>query len=63
VVVEQAFGLGGLGQVLISSVQQKDFPVVQAICLLLVAAFVVLNLTAELIGLLIDPRARKAGAG
>ena len=60
VVVEQAFGLGGLGQVLISSVQQKDFPVVQAICLLLVAAFVVLNLTAELIGLLIDPRARKA---
>jgi ABC-type dipeptide/oligopeptide/nickel transport system permease component len=34
--------------------------VVQAICLLLVAAFVVLNLTADLIGLLIDPRARKA---
>jgi peptide/nickel transport system permease protein len=62
VVVEQAFGLGGLGQVLISSVQQKDFPVVQAICLVLVMAFVVLNLAAELLGLLIDPRARKAGA-
>jgi len=62
VVVEQAFGLGGLGQVLISSVQQKDFPVVQAICLVLVMAFVVLNLAAELLGLLIDPRARKASA-
>jgi len=61
VVVEQAFGLGGLGQVLISSVQQKDFPVVQAICLILVMAFVVLNLAAELLGLLMDPRARKGG--
>jgi peptide/nickel transport system permease protein len=61
VVVEQAFGLGGLGQVLIASVQQKDFPVVQAVCLVLVTAFVVLNLAAELLGLLIDPRARKGG--
>lgn len=58
VVVEQAFGLGGLGQVLISSVQQKDFPVVQAICLVLVTAFVVLNLVAELVGAALDPRAR-----
>jgi peptide/nickel transport system permease protein len=58
VVVEEAFGLGGLGQLLISSVQQKDFPVVQAICLLLVTAFVVLNLAAELVGAALDPRAR-----
>lgn len=58
VVVEQAFGLGGVGQLLISAVQQKDFPVVQAICLVLVTAFVLLNLVAELVASMLDPRSR-----
>lgn len=58
VVVEQAFGIGGLGQVLIAAVQQKDMPVVQAVCLILVTAFVLLNLVAELVAAALDPRAR-----
>jgi peptide/nickel transport system permease protein len=62
VVVEQAFGLGGLGQVLINSVQQKDFAVVQAVCLLLVAAFVLVNLVADLLVAQLDPRLRTAVA-
>lgn len=62
VVVEQAFGLGGLGQVLISSVQQKDFAVVQAVCLLLVTAFVLVNLAADLLVARLDPRIRHAVA-
>lgn len=60
VVVEQAFGLGGVGQVLIGSVQQKDFAVVQAICLILVAAFVLINLAADLLVARLDPRIRRA---
>jgi peptide/nickel transport system permease protein len=56
VVVEQVFQLGGLGQLLISSVQQKDFPVVQAICLLYVATFIVLNTVIDLAYTLLDPR-------
>lgn len=60
VVVEQAFGLGGLGQLLIDSVLQKDFPVVQAVCLLLVTAFVLLNLLADLLVARLDPRAQRA---
>ncbi|HJQ04722.1 MAG TPA: ABC transporter permease [Nocardioides sp.] len=56
VVVEQVFQLGGLGQFLISSVQQKDFPVVQAICLLYVAAFIVLNTLIDVAYTLLDPR-------
>ena len=60
VVVEQAFGLGGIGQVLINSVEQKDFPVVQAVCLLLVSAFVLLNLVADLLVARLDPRIRRA---
>jgi peptide/nickel transport system permease protein len=56
VVVEQVFQLGGLGQLLISSVQQKDFPVVQAICLVYVAAFIILNTLIDLAYTLLDPR-------
>lgn len=56
VVIEQVFQLGGLGQFLVSSVQQKDFPVVQAICLVYVAAFIVLNTLIDLAYSLLDPR-------
>lgn len=60
VVVEQAFGLGGIGQLLLGSVQQKDFAVVQAVCLLLVTAFVLINLAADLLVARLDPRLRSA---
>jgi peptide/nickel transport system permease protein len=56
VVVEQVFQLGGLGQFMVSSVQQKDFPVVQAICLVYVTAFIVLNTLIDLAYALLDPR-------
>ncbi|WP_188676431.1 ABC transporter permease [Subtercola lobariae] len=56
VIVEQVFQLGGIGQFLVSSVQQKDFPVVQAICLTYVAAFIVLNTLIDLAYALLDPR-------
>ncbi|MDL9978557.1 ABC transporter permease [Microbacterium candidum] len=56
VVVEQVFQLGGLGQTLVSSVQQKDFPVVQAICLVYVTAFIVLNTLIDIAYTLLDPR-------
>ncbi len=62
VVVEQAFGLNGLGGLLISSIEQKDFPVVQAIALLLVTAFVVLNAVADVLVAALDPGARSAVA-
>lgn len=56
VVVEQVFQLNGLGSYLVSAVQQKDFPVVQAICLVYVAAFIVLNTLIDLAYSLLDPR-------
>lgn len=59
VIVEEAFGLGGLGGLLVSSVQQKDFPVVQAVALVLVVAFVGCNLVADLIVGALDPRVSK----
>jgi len=61
VVVENAFALNGLGSYLVTSVEQKDFPVVQAIALLLVAAFVIVNTIVDALYGLIDPRLRVTG--
>lgn len=56
VIIEQVFQLGGLGQFLVDAVQKKDFPVVQAICLVYVAAFIVLNTLIDLAYSVLDPR-------
>ena len=56
VVVEQVFQLNGLGSYLVQAVGQKDFPVVQAICLILVAAFIILNTIVDLLYAVLDPR-------
>jgi peptide/nickel transport system permease protein len=55
-IVETAFGTAGVGSLLVQSVTVKDFPVVQALCLLLVAGFVLCNLVVDLVQPLIDPR-------
>ncbi|MBE1559266.1 ABC transporter permease [Nonomuraea africana] len=59
VLVETAFGVNGLGQLLQYSVTVKDFPVVQALTLLTVAVFVLANIVVDLIAPLADPRVRR----
>ena len=61
-IVEAAFGLAGVGSLLVQSVDRLDFPVVQAIVLLVVTAFVVINAIVDILEPLIDPRSA-AGAG
>jgi peptide/nickel transport system permease protein len=61
-IVESAFGLAGLGSLLVQSVDRLDFPVVQAIVLLIVTAFVVVNAIVDVLEPWIDPRTA-AGAG
>lgn len=56
VVVEQAFQLNGLGSYLVQAVAQKDFPVVQAIVLIFVTVFVVINTVVDLAYAKLDPR-------
>jgi peptide/nickel transport system permease protein len=58
VVVEQAFGINGLGSFLVQSALDKDFASVQAVALILVAAFVVVNAIVDFWSLLLDPRLR-----
>lgn len=61
-IVESAFQLNGIGSLLISSVASRDFPVVQAVALLLVVAFAVVNLTVDVMYSLLDPRVRLGGS-
>ncbi|WP_326731767.1 ABC transporter permease [Streptomyces phaeochromogenes] len=60
VVVEQAFGIGGLGSFLVQSVASKDSNVVLAISLLMVAAFILTTTATDLLHRALDPRIRAA---
>jgi len=57
-VIEYAFTLDGIGSLLVNSVQKKDFAVVQAIALIMVLAFGLINLIVDLLYSVIDPRVR-----
>ncbi|MBK0419499.1 ABC transporter permease [Leucobacter sp. CSA1] len=59
-VIEYAFTLDGIGSLLVNSVQKKDFAVVQAIALIMVLAFGLINLLVDLLYAVIDPRVRLA---
>lgn len=56
IVVEQVFGIPGLGRMLISSIGSRDYPVVQAIVVLLAAVVVGCNFLADLLYRVMDPR-------
>jgi len=58
VVVEQAFGINGLGSFLVQATLQKDFASVQAVALILVATFIIVNAVVDFWSLLLDPRIR-----
>lgn len=57
-IVEQAFGIDGLGNLLVKSVGSKDYPVVCAISIIIVLAFVVINSLIDLMQIALDPRER-----
>jgi len=55
-VVEQSFSLNGLGSFLVASISRDDFPVVQAIALIVIVVFVVVNFAVDLLVSFLDPR-------
>ena len=56
VVVERVFSWPGLGRLLVRAILQRDFPVVQAVVLLVATAVVVANLLADVLYAWLDPR-------
>ncbi|WP_423750768.1 ABC transporter permease [Salinirarus marinus] len=58
VVVEQVFSWPGIGRLLVQAIHQRDFPVVQAVVLLIATAVVLANLLADVVYSVLDPRIR-----
>ena len=58
VVVEVVFVYPGIGQLFVDSVKIRDIPVVQACCLIFAAAYILLNLSADVLSILSNPRLR-----
>ena len=58
VVVEVVFVYPGIGQLFVDSVKIRDIPVVQACCLVFAAAYILLNLTADIMAIISNPRLR-----
>jgi peptide/nickel transport system permease protein len=58
VIVEAVFVYPGLGQLMTDAVSKHDVPVVQACGLLFAAAFILLNMVADILAILSNPRLR-----
>ncbi|MBA2358004.1 MAG: ABC transporter permease [Actinobacteria bacterium] len=61
--VETAFGLPGLGKVLYESLQRNDLPVLVGVVVFTVLGIALLNLVAELLYAVFDPRVKLSTAG
>ncbi len=55
-VIEQVFSLGGVGALMLQAISNRDFPVVQAVTLILALVVVTVNIMGDLIQALLDPR-------
>ena len=58
IVIEQVFALHGVGFLAWESIGKNDFPVVQAVVLVLASIYIALTLLADILNVLLDPRLR-----
>ena len=58
IVVEQVFSIPGISRILLTSISNRDYPVVEAIIMGIAIIVIVLNLLVDIIYRIIDPRIR-----
>lgn len=58
IVIEEVFALPGMGRLALNAIQQRDYPLLQAIVLLIALLFVIINLLTDILYAVIDPRIR-----
>ena len=58
IITEQIFQWDGVGQLLVTSINSRDFPVVQAAVFIIAASFVLINLLVDIMYTWLDPRVR-----
>ena len=56
IIIEQVFTIPGMGSLLVTSISNRDYPVVQGIIVLVAALVVVINFVVDLLYGKIDPR-------
>lgn len=61
VVTERIFSLPGMGKLTLDSVFTRDYPVIQAVVLVITASYIVINLLVDVLYTVIDPRVRVSG--
>ena len=63
VLVETLFAYPGVGRQLVDSVRNHDVPMVQALSMIIAGFYIVVNLVADILSILLTPRARTAISG
>lgn len=58
IIAEQVFTIPGIGRLLLASIGSRDFPVVQAVVVIMAAWIVIVNFAADMLNSCIDPRLR-----
>jgi peptide/nickel transport system permease protein len=58
IIIEQVFGMGGTGRLLLQAIQSRDFPVIQGGVIVLAVIFSLVNFSADLLTAVADPRSR-----
>jgi len=60
VITEVVFAWPGIGSLLIESIQQRDYPLIQGVVLVIAGSYVLLNLVTDLLLYWLDPRIRES---
>ena len=58
IIIEQVFNIPGLGRILLTSISNRDYPVVEAIVLCIAVLVIVVNFLVDVLYHVIDPRMR-----
>jgi peptide/nickel transport system permease protein len=59
IVTETVFGLPGVGNLIVSAVLRRDYPVIQGALLVISGIYVLINLAVDLLYGVVDPRVRQ----
>lgn len=63
VVIEQVFNYPGMGTLMLQAIYDRDLPLVQAIALIFASIYIVVNLLADVIMVILDPRLHSSRKG
>lgn len=58
IIIENVFALPGLGTLLVSSIEYRDFPLIQTLVMIVAIIIIVVNLLVDILYRVVDPRVK-----